>query len=273
MPAERTVLRAGAAALVLLGLVAGGVPLLVGPPGGDDAYYHAMYAQQHAWCWRHGDLHPRWYPGLNDGLGSPEPRRRPLAALVAQAAIALALDDAVAATSLTTLLMPPLAGLLMLAAARRRGAGAGPAVLAGAAWATAPYLLIAVHQRAALQEAAALALLPVALVALLPPGAARQASLPSRIVALAGLAATHLLVTFTAGAVAAVACLGSGRRAFLRFAGVCAAEALLWLPSRGCRTSSRCDAPRAAPSPTAGSTGASGSCSAQPTPTPCWRGT
>ena len=235
MASERALLRAGAVAIVLLGVVAGGVPLLVGPPGGDDAYYHAMYAQQHASCWRHGVVHPRWYPGLNDGLGGPEPRSRPLAALVVQAALALALDDAVAATSLATVLIPPAAGLLMLAAARRRGAGAGAALLAGATWAVAPYLLISLHQRAALQEAAALALLPMALAWLLPTESRERRSLLPGALALAALLATQLLVAFMAGLVAVAAWAATRPRQLVRpvaaVAGALGLAAFSWLPN------------------------------------------
>jgi len=233
--AERRATAAGALAIALLGLAAGGLPLLVGPPGGDDAYYHAMYAQQHAWCWRNGALHPRWYPGLNDGLGGPEPRSRPLAALAVQAALALALDDAVAASSVVTLAIPPAAGLLMLWAARRRGAAVGPALAAAGAWALAPYLLVSLHQRAALQEAAALALLPPALAALLP-GARNEGRVPlGGAFALAALLSTQLIVALMAGLVVLAAWLAARPRALLRAAAAVGAAlalaALSWLPN------------------------------------------
>jgi hypothetical protein len=209
---ERRQVRLAALAVVALGIVLGAAPLLVGSPGGDDAYYHAMYAQQHAACWRSGVLHPRWYPGLNDDLGGPEPRTRPLAPLVLHAAFALALDDAVAATALATALIPPVAGLLMLVAARRRGACPAVAGLVGAAWAASPYLLVSLHERAALQEAWALALLPLVLAPLLPPGPAdrREALLGAAAVAI--LAATQLLVAFMAGVILAAAHLAAPRR-------------------------------------------------------------
>ena len=235
MASDRALRRAGAIAIVILGVVAGGVPLLVGPPGGDDAYYHAMYTQQHAWCWRHSVLHPRWYPGLNDGLGGPEPRSRPLGALVVQAALALAFDDAVAASSVTTLLIPVAAGLLMLAAARRRRAGDGAALVAAAAWAVVPYLLISLHQRAALQEAAALALLPVALAALLPGEHTGRRDLLTGSLLLAALLATQLLVAFMAGAIVLVAWLVSRPRQLPRpaaaIAGALGVAAVSWLPN------------------------------------------
>ncbi|HVN31687.1 MAG TPA: hypothetical protein VMT45_06840 [Thermoanaerobaculaceae bacterium] len=188
-------------ALVAWGLLVGGLPLLSGAPGGDDAYYHAMYAQQHARCWRGGVLFPRWYPDLNGGLGSPEPRPRPLLPLVLHAAFALGLDDAVSAISLATLLIPPVAGLVMLAAARRRGAPLKAAAVAGLVWTVAPYLMVSLHERAALQEAWACALLPWVFVTLLPPrpGSAREAVASGCAFAL--LLATQLLFAFMAGLV------------------------------------------------------------------------
>ena len=201
MRAERAPLLAAVMAVVAAGALAGIVPLLVGPPGGDDAYYHAMNAQQHGWCWRHGVLHPRWYPGLNAGLGGPEPRTRALAPLALHAALAVALDDAVAAIALASALIPPLAGLVMFLAVRRRVAGSEPAVLAGIAWAMAPYLLLAVHPRASLQEAWALVLLPAVLAAFLAPAPGAGAPPATRALLLGLLIATHLLVAAMAGAV------------------------------------------------------------------------
>lgn len=193
------------AALVAWGLGVGGAPLLVGPPGGDDAYYHAMYAQQHARCWRQGTAFPRWYPDLNGGLGGPEPRARPVLPLALHAALAAALDDAVATTSLVTLVLPVVAGLAMRVAARRRGAGTWTATLAGAAWSAAPYLLISVHERAALQECWALALLPWALESLLPPKPFGGREIARGAVGFAALLAAQLLVAYMAAAVVAVA--------------------------------------------------------------------
>jgi hypothetical protein len=204
--------------LVAWGLLVGGLPLLSGAPGGDDAYYHAMYAQQHARCWRGGVLLPRWYPDLNGGLGSPEPRPRPLLPLALHAAFALALDDAVSAVSLVTVLIPPLAGLVMLAAARKRGAPLSAAAVAAAVWAAAPYLMVSLHERAAMQEGWACVLLPLVFAALLPPrpGAARDAALGG--CALALLLATQLLFAFMAGIVIAAAHLVSRQRQPLRTA-------------------------------------------------------
>jgi hypothetical protein len=155
--------------VVVCGAVVGGAPLLLGPPDGDDAYYHAMRAQQQARCWLGGVLLPRWYPDLNGGLGGPEPRAYPLVPLVAHGALALVADDAVGATSAASVLIPLLAGLAMLWTARRRGWAPGLAALAACAWGASPYLVIAVHDRAALAEGWGLALLPLVLDALLPP--------------------------------------------------------------------------------------------------------
>jgi hypothetical protein len=223
------------AGVVALGLVVGGLPLLSGAPGGDDAYYHAMYAQQHARCWRGGVLFPRWYPDLNGGLGSPEPRPRPLLPLVLHAGFALAFDDAVAAISLATLLIPAVAGLVMLAAARGRGAGLSAAAVAAAAWTAAPYLMVSLHERAALQEAWACALLPLVFAELLPPrpGTRREAAVGGAAFAL--LLATQLLFAFMAGLVVAAAHLLSPRREPLRAAAAVGAAlgvaAVSWLPN------------------------------------------
>lgn len=166
------------AALLAWAIVVGGAPLLLGPPGGDDAYYRAMRAHQHARCWRAGVLWPRWYGDLNRGLGGPEPRAYPALVLAWHGALPLALDDAVAATALSTLLVPVVAVVAMLVALRRRATPPAPATAVAAVWAAAPYLLITLHPRAALAEAWGLALLPLVLDALLPPGPAdrRQAA-------------------------------------------------------------------------------------------------
>ena len=234
MRAERAPLLAAVMAVVAAGALAGIVPLLVGPPGGDDAYYHAMNAQQHGWCWRHGVLHPRWYPGLNAGLGGPEPRTRALAPLALHAALAVALDDAVAAIALASALIPPLAGLVMFLAVRRRVAGSEPAVLAGIAWAMAPYLLLAVHPRASLQEAWALVLLPAVLAAFLAPAPGAGAPPATRALLLGLLIATHLLVAAMAGAVLLAAVASSPRRLLAAARDTVlalAVAAFSWLPS------------------------------------------
>ena len=204
--------------LVAWGLLVGGLPLLSGAPGGDDAYYHAMYAQQHARCWRGGVFFPRWYPDLNGGLGSPEPRPRPVLPLALHAAFALALDDAVSAVSLATLLIPPVAGLVMLGASRKRGAPLSAAAVAAAAWAAAPYLMVSLHERAALQEAWACALLPWVLAALLPPWPRTERDAALGGCAFALLLATQLLFAFMAGIVIAAAHLVSRQRRPLRAA-------------------------------------------------------
>lgn len=204
------------AALVAWGLLVGGLPLLSGAPGGDDAYYHAMYAQQHARCWRGGVIFPRWYPDLNGGLGAPEPRPRPLLPLALHAVFALVLDDAVSAISLATLLIPPVAGLVMLAAARKLGAPLKTAVAAGAAWAAAPYLMVSLHERAALQEAWACALLPWVFAALLPPRPGTRKDIAVGGCAFALLLATQLLFAFMAGLVIGMAHLVARKRQPLR---------------------------------------------------------
>ncbi len=235
MRAERARTLAAALVVAAAGAAAGVVPLLVGPPGGDDAYYHAMNAQQHSWCWRHGVVHPRWYPGLNAGLGGPEPRTRALAPLLVQAAFAVALDDAVGALALASALIPPLAGVAMFLAVRRRAARLESALLAGTAWALAPYLLLAVHTRASLQEAWALALLPAVLAPVLDPARApgeRPRIAPTLLLAL--LIATHLLVAAMAGALLLAAALPSPRRLAAASRDVALALALAavsWLPS------------------------------------------
>jgi hypothetical protein len=232
---ERSRILAAALTVAAVGLAAGVVPLLVGPPGGDDAYYHAMNAQQHGWCWRHGVAHPRWYPGLNAALGGPEPRTRALAPLVVQAALAVALDDAVGAIALASALIPALAGLAMFLAVRRRSTRVEPALLAGVGWALAPYLLLAVHTRASLQEAWALALLPSILAPLLD--AARTPAERPRVASvllLALLIASHLLVAAMAGAVLLAAALPSPRRLAATARDIAlalAASAVSWLPS------------------------------------------
>jgi len=212
-----------AAAVVTWGLVVGGAPLILGPPNGDDAYYHAMYALEHARCWRGGVLLPSWYPDLNAGLGGPEPRARPQLPLALHAAFALLLDDAVAATSLATALIPVAAGLLMLSVARRRGLPGGAAVFAALVWCGSPYLAVSLHERAALQEAWAIALLPWLLDALLPPAPASRRDAVRGGIALAVMLGTQLLVAFMAGLVIVAAHLLARER---RPARVAAAGAL-----------------------------------------------
>jgi uncharacterized membrane protein len=224
------------AALLAWAIVAGGAPLLLGPPGGDDAYYHAMRAQQHARCWRAGVPWPRWYPDLNGGLGGPEPRAYPAAALAGHAVLALALDDAVAATSLSTLLVPIVAAVAMLAALRRRSVAPASATAVAAVWAAAPYLLITLHPRAALAEAWGLALLPLVLEALLPPAPADRRQAVRAAAWLALLVATHLLVAFMAIVIVGVAQLLRLRGRTLRWALTGGITGLLlagasWLPS------------------------------------------
>ncbi len=214
LPGHRPGRASRAVAVVLLvGLVVGGGPLLLGPPGGDDAYYHAMYALEHARCWLGGVPFPAWYPDLNGGLGGPEPRARPQIPLALHAAFALVLGDAVAATSLATAVIPVVAGLLMLTVARRRCCSPGACLLAAVAWCASPYLLVSLHERAALQEAWAVALLPWLFDALLPPAPASRRQVLRGGVALAVVLATQLLVAFMAGLVVVVAhAIARGRR-------------------------------------------------------------
>lgn len=219
-------------------MLVGGLPLIAGAPGGDDAYYHAMRAQQQARCWLLGAPYPRWYPDLNGGLGGPEPRAYPLVPLALLGALTAASGDGVAAISIATVLIPAVAGLSMLAALRRRGVGAPRALAASAAWAAAPYLLIAVHERAALAEALALAVLPAALEALLPAAPDTRRSEVRAGVCLAVLLATQLPLAVMAGAAALACRLARGRSghpvSFL-IAGslaLCLAAAS-WLPNAG----------------------------------------
>jgi hypothetical protein len=179
--------------------------LLSGAPGGDDAYYHAMYAQQEARCWLGGVPFPRWYPDLNGGLGAPEPRPRPLLPLALHAAFALMFDDAVAAISLATLIIPACAALVMLAAARKRGASLPAATVAAGMWAASPYLMVSLHERAALQEAWACVLLPWVFVTLLPPWPQTRRDVLRGSVAFALLLATQLLFAFMVGLTIAAA--------------------------------------------------------------------
>ena len=226
---------AALAAAVVFGLVVGAAPLLLGPPNGDDAYYHAMRAQQHARCWRAGVLFPRWYPDLNAGLGGPEPRAYPIVPLAVHAALALAANDAVWAISAATAAIPPLAGLLMLMAARRRGASPGPALVAAVAWAGAPYLVVALHERAALAEAWGLALLPWVLDSLLPPPAGDRRWLVRGGVAYAVLAACQLPLALMVGLLVAAWYVAGRRGEVLRAlaAGTLglALSAVSWLPN------------------------------------------
>ena len=203
--------RLATCAVALFGVLVGGFPLLSGAPGGDDAYYHAMRAQQQARCWLLGVFYPRWYPDLNGGLGGPEPRAYPLVPLVAHGLLAAATGDGICAISVATALVPALAALAMLSALRRRGGGPAFALAASAVWAAAPYLVITLHERAALAEALALAVLPVALEALLPPNPRDRRSVVRGAALLAVLLATQLPVALMVGAVAAWCHLASGR--------------------------------------------------------------
>jgi len=197
--------------LVAWGLLVGGLPLLSGAPGGDDAYYHAMRAQQEAHCWLLGVPYPRWYPDLNGGLGGPEPRGYPLLPLVLNGLLALATGDGIRAISLATALVPALAGLAMLSALRRRGIESASALAASAAWAAAPYLTIALHERTALAEAFALAVLPAALEALLPPEPRDRWSVVRGAVLVGVLLGTQLPAALMAGILAVLCHLAGGR--------------------------------------------------------------
>lgn len=234
-PGRRKVPWWPAAIVVAWGIVVGGTPLLFGPPNGDDAYYHAMYALEHARCWRGGVLLPGWYPDLNAGLGGPEPRARPQLPLALHAAFALVLDDAVAATSLATALIPAAAGLLMLSVARRRGVPTGAALFAAVLWCGSPYLALSLHERAALQEAWAIALLPWLLDAFLPPAPASRSDVVRGGIALAVAMATQLLVAFMAGLVIVAAHALARERRPLRVAAAGALGAGLaafsWVPN------------------------------------------
>ncbi len=207
-----------AAGLIAWGLLLGGIPLLVGAPGGDDAYYHAMYAQQEARCWLGGVPFPRWYPDLNGGLGSPEPRPRPLLPMVFHGFLALLLGDAVAAISVASAIIPAGAGLVMFVAARKRGAARGAASLAAVVWAASPYLMISIHERVALQEAWACVLLPWVLTAMLPPWPRTRGEVWRGGAAFALLLSTQLLFAYMTGLVIAAAHIVSGRRQLLRVA-------------------------------------------------------
>ncbi|OYV95167.1 MAG: hypothetical protein B7Z68_07310 [Acidobacteria bacterium 21-70-11] len=218
------------------GLVVGGAPLLVGPPGGDDAYYHAMRAQQHAHCWLGGVALPRWYPDLNAGLGGPEARAYPLVPLSIHAALALAANDGVAATSLATVLIAILAGCAMLRVGRRRGASPAWAAVAAVAWSASPYLVIALHERVSLAEGWGLAILPWVLDVSLPPRPASRGEMVEAALAWAVLLATQLpLAVMACGVVAAFHLAGPRRERLVRLvaAGALAAalSAVSWLPN------------------------------------------
>lgn len=213
----------------------GGLPLTAGPPGGDDAYYHAMYAVEHARCLAAGVLFPRWYPDLNGGLGGPEPRPRPLLPLLASGILALALGDAVAALSVVTVGIPLLAALGTWLSLRRIGLPSYRAALGAAAWAAAPYLVTSLHQRVAIQECLALAMLPWVFSFVLPPGPRNQREVVWGAVAVACLLATQLLVSFMAAvALAAVHVLHGERqplRAVQAVALAAGLAAVSWLPN------------------------------------------
>ena len=220
--------------VVLVGLVAGGVPLLWGPPGGDDAYHHAMLTQQQARCVAGGVPWPTWYPDLNAGLGGPEPRTRPIVPLTAHALLALAFDDAVAAISLVTLLIPVAIGISVMRAGRRLGAARPKAALAGVVAALLPYLAFSLHERVSLQEGWALAMLPFALVAFDECAVQRSGPFPAAVL-LAVMSGTHLLVAVSTIALLAMWAVGMGRQVLARIAGAGLAGlgigALFWVPA------------------------------------------
>jgi hypothetical protein len=218
------------------GVVVGGLPLLLGPPNGDDAYYHAMRAQQEARCWLGGAFLPRWYPDLNGGLGGPEPRAYPLVPLALHGALALAWGDAVAATSVASVLIPVLAGLAMVWAGRRRGWPPGPTLAVACAWAASPYLVIAVHERAALAEGWGLAILPLVLDALLPPRPASAQGVRRAAILFALLVAIQLPLTLMTVLIVAAWHLASGRaghplRAFAAGVWGLGLAAFSWVPN------------------------------------------
>ncbi|MDD5562581.1 MAG: hypothetical protein PHQ91_02595 [Thermoanaerobaculaceae bacterium] len=218
------------------GLIVGGGPLLVGAPGGDDAYYHAMRAEEHARCWLGGVALPRWYPDLNAGLGGPEARAYPLLPLSLQAALALAADDGVAATSLATVLIAVVAGMTMLRAGDRRNVPRAWGAVAAMAWSASPYLMIALHERVSLAEGWGLAVLPWVLDASLPPQPASRREMTAAALAWAVLLATQLpLAAMACGVVAAGHLAAPGRERLARIAGAgalgAAVAAVSWVPN------------------------------------------
>ncbi len=223
-------------ALLLWGLAIGTVPLVVGgAPGGDDAYYHAMYAVEQARCLAGGVVFPRWYPDLNGGLGGPEPRPRPLLPLLLGGLLAWLLDDGVGAVAVITAAVPALASLLAYSALRWRGVGRRWAGVAAALWALCPYLVSSLHQRVALQEVLALTLLPWVWALLLPPGPRDRRETVGGALVTACLLATQLLVAAMAAVVVAVAHLASPQRRLAPAAGAAllgaALSAASWLPN------------------------------------------
>ncbi|NWG00575.1 MAG: hypothetical protein HXY19_06495 [Thermoanaerobaculaceae bacterium] len=221
--------------LFLWGLAIGAVPLLKGPPGGDDAYYHAMYAVEQARCLSAGVVFPRWYPDLNGGLGGPEPRPRPLLPLLLGGLLAWLLADGVAAIAVTTAAVPVVAALAGYSALRWRGAGQGWAGAAAALWALCPYLVASLHQRVALQEGLALALLPWVWALLLPPGPRGRHQVLGGALVTACLLATQLLVAAMAATAVAAAHLASPQRRLAAVAQAAllgaALSAVSWLPN------------------------------------------
>ena len=222
--------------VLAVAVAAGGWPLLVGPPGGDDAYFHAVHAQQQARCWLGGVVLPRWYPDLDAGLGGPEARAYPLLPLSLHAALALASGDGVAATSLATVLIPVLAGCVMLGVARRHGARPVWAAAVAVAWEITPYLMIALHDRVSLAEGWGLAILPWLLDVSLPPRPESRGELAEAALAWAVVLATELPLAVMACVVVALLHLGSPERRRLArvvAAGVlgAAVAAVSWLPN------------------------------------------
>jgi len=218
----------------LWSLLVGGIPLLSGPPGGDDAYYHAMRAQQQARCWRGGVLFPRWYPDLNAGLGGPEPRAYPLWPLTVHAALALVSDDGVAAIALATLILPVGAGLAMLFVAFRRGASPAVAGVAGLLWAGSPYFVSALHERAALAECWGLALLPLVLHSWRPQRPREGRAVAFAAITLAAMLACQLpLALMSVVVIGAWQVVGKGSKGASTVAGLLALaiSAWSWIPN------------------------------------------
>lgn len=181
--------------------LAGTLPAVVGGfPRGADALLHAYRVWAFHAGWMQGVLWPRFSPDLAWGYGYPVFHfYAPLTYVIGAGLHALGLDLAVTVTAL-------LAGAVLVGA---WGVGAlaaslfepRAAWLAGAAYATAPYILFNVYGRAALPELWGLALWVWALWAML-----QTARAPSRrvlvagIAAVAGLALAHNL-TFVWGTV------------------------------------------------------------------------
>lgn len=207
---------------------------------GHDAERYPVRLGQFARAVRERHLPPVWAPDLSCGHGQPHFEfAPPLCYALALPLLALGLPVATAIQLPIAALT--LGGAVATRALARRWGGEPGGVLAAAAFLFAPYLQVDLYVRAAWAESAALALLPVGVLALVHdaarPGPAALALLAAVV---AGIAASHppgfllaagVLSTLAVALAVAARSPWPALRAGLALGLGSAAAALAWLPA------------------------------------------